>query len=192
LPEDDAVGAVQGHDVVIDFHVGDGSVTGDLNAVGGVCDEEVIDDTFVLAAKVQAVIEIATGASVVMDIVRTVDVAAGGLVVKNAVLSLSAGRRWISVIVDVAIDDLVVAGPNGDTAMRSILNFEAVDDVVAAVDVDADVAIGSVLSINDSAALDFRLEGDWAGGGAAFAEMNSPTATVVGVGSRFDNNGRAR
>ena len=36
LPEDDAVSAVIGHDVVVNFHIGDGGVTGDLNAVGGV------------------------------------------------------------------------------------------------------------------------------------------------------------
>ena len=137
-------------------------------------------------------IKVAAGASVVVNEVGAVDVAAGGLVVKNAVLPLSAGRGRISVVVDVAIEDLVVAGPNGDAALWSVFNFESVDDVVAAVDVDIDVAIGSVLPINHSAALDFRLEGNGSGGGTAFAEMNSPAAIVVGVGPSFHNDGRAR
>src|SRR5690349_20874392 len=87
---------------------------------------------------------------------------------------------------DVAIQDLIVISPNGDAAFRAVFDFKAVNDVVAAVDVDADVAIGSVLSINDSAAGNFGLEGNWTGGSSAFAEMNPPTAVVIGVGAGFD------
>ena len=192
LPENDTVGAVQGHNVVVNFHIGDGGVTGDLNAVGGIGEENVIDDQFVLAAKVQSVIEVATGAPVMVNEIGAVNVAAGGLVVKNAVLALSAGGGGISVVVDVAIEDLVVAGPNGDATFGSVFDFKAVDDVVAAIDVDTDVAIGSVLSVNDSAAFNFGLEGNGSGGGTAFAEMNSPAAVVVGVGSSLNDDGRAR
>src|SRR5262249_44114083 len=155
--------AVQGHDIVVNFHVGNGGVTGHLNTIGGIGDEEVIDDKFVLAAKVQSVIEVAAGASIVVNEVGAVAVAAGALTGKNAVLSLSAGRGGVSVVMDVAIEDLVIVGPNGDAAMRSIFDFEPIDDVVAAVDIDTDVAIGSVLSIDDSAALNFGLQRNWAG-----------------------------
>ena len=108
-------------------------------------------------------VEVAAGAAVVMDVVRPVDVAAGIFSGIDAVESLSAGTGGISVMVNLAIEDLVVAGPDGDATFGSVLNFEAVDDVVAAVDVDPDVAIGKILSINDSAAGNFGLEGDRAG-----------------------------
>ena len=44
LPEDDAVGAVQGKNIIVDLHIGDGGVTGDLNTVGGIGDEDIVDD----------------------------------------------------------------------------------------------------------------------------------------------------
>ena len=59
---------------------------------------------------------------------------------------------------DVAVEDLVVVSPKSDATSRPIFDFEAIDDIVAAVDVEADVAIGSILSIDDSAAGNFGLE----------------------------------
>ena len=94
-------------------------------------------------------------------------------------------------MVNVAIEDLVVAGPDGNSAFRSVFDFKAVDDIVVAIDVEADVAIGSVSSIDDSAAGNFGLEGNGTGRGAVFVKMDSPTAAVVGVGSSFYDDGGA-
>src|SRR5580765_5995390 len=132
-----------------------------------------------------------TGAAVVVNVVGAEGVAAGYFVSINAVQTLSGGVGGIPVIMDVAIEDLVVVGPNGDSTFGAVFDFDAVNDVVAAVDVDTDVAIGGVLSIDNRAAGNFRLEGNWTGGGSAFAKMNSPTAIVVGVVSGFHNNDRA-
>ena len=52
LPKDDTVAAVVGHDVVVNFQIGNSSVTGDLNAVCGIGEEDVIEDNFVFTAKV--------------------------------------------------------------------------------------------------------------------------------------------
>src|SRR5262249_12000769 len=93
--------------------------------------------------------------------------------------------------VDVAIEDLVVVGPNGDTAFGPVFDFKAVNDVVAAVDVDGDVAIGSVLSVNHSAAGNFGFEGNGTRAGAALAEVEAPTAIVVGVSGGFHDDGVA-
>src|SRR3954451_4825621 len=109
-------------------------------------------------------VESAAGASVMMNVIRAVTVAAGGFIGIDAVHALSAGTGGISVVVNVAVEDLVVVGPNGDSASRAIFDFKSVHDVVAAIDVDADVPIGSVLSIDHGSTGNLRLEGDWAGG----------------------------
>src|SRR5882757_3752223 len=137
LPEDDAIGAVIGHDVVVNFKIGDGGITGDLKAVGSVGEEDVINDNLVFAAEVQSVVQVATGAAIVVNVIGAVAVGAGHLVGINTVLTLSAGSGGISVVVDVAVEDLVVVGPNGDATFGSIFYFKAIDDIVAAVDVEA-------------------------------------------------------
>ena len=52
LPEDDSVGAVIGHDVVVNLKIGDGGITGNLKTVAGVGEEDIVDDDLVFAAKV--------------------------------------------------------------------------------------------------------------------------------------------
>ena len=52
LPQDNAVGAVISHDVVVDLEVGNSGIAGDLKTVASVGEEDVIDDDFVFAAKV--------------------------------------------------------------------------------------------------------------------------------------------
>jgi hypothetical protein len=143
-PENNAVGAVEGHDIVVNFHIGDGVIAGHLKAVGGVGKEDVVKDDLVFAAKVQAVVQVAAGAAVVVNVIGAINVAAGCFVGVDAVVTLSAGAGGISVVVDVAVEDLVIVGPNRDATFGAILDFKAVDDVVAAVDLDSDVAIGSV------------------------------------------------
>ena len=103
------------------------------------------------------------GASVVMNVVRAINVAAGHFVGINAILTLSAGTGGISVVVNVAIKNLVVVGPDRESPFGAVFDFESVNDVVTAVDIEADVTIGSVLSVNDSAAGNFGLEGNGTG-----------------------------
>jgi len=189
LPEDEAVPAVHGHDVVVNFEIGDGGIAGDLNSMGGIGKQDVVDDELVFAANVQSVVEVAAGASVVMNEVCAVDVAAGRFIRIDAILSLSAGTGGVSVVMDVAVKDLVVVGPDGDTTFGAVLHFEPVDDVIATVDIEADVAIGGVLAINDSSALNFRFKCDWAGGCPALAQMNSPATVVISVCAGFHDDG---
>ena len=136
-------------------------------------------------------VEVAARAAIVMDVIGAVNVATGPFVGINAVLPLGAGTGGISVVVDVTVEDLVVVSPNGDAAFGAVFDFKAVNDVVAAVDVETDVAIGSVLSINNSATRNFRFECDGTGRGAVFVKMDSPAAVVVGVGSSLYNDDSA-
>ena len=108
-------------------------------------------------------VEGAAGAAIVVNEIGAVAVAAGDFVGINAILSLSAGAGGISVVMDVAVEDLVVVSPKSDATSGSIFDFKAIDDIVAAVDVEADVTIGSVLSIDDSAAGNFGFEGNGTG-----------------------------
>ena len=132
-------------------------------------------------------VEVAARAAIVMYVIGAVNIATGAFVGINTVHPLSAGTGGIAVIVDVTVEDLVVAGPDGDSAVGRIFDFKPVNDVVAAVDIEADVAIGSVLSINNSATRNFRFECNGTGSGTAFAKMDSPTAVVVGVNSGLHN-----
>ena len=135
----------------------------------------------------------AAGAAVVVNEIGAVDVAAGHFIGINAILTLSAGVGGISIVMNVAVEDLVIVSPKSDATSGSVFDFEAIDDIVAAVDVEADVTIGSVLSINDSATWNFGLEGNRTGRGAVFAKVNSPAAIVVGVGtSLYDDGGAGR
>jgi len=109
LPKDDSIGAVVGKDVVVDFKVGDGGVAGDLKAIAGVAANDVIDNDLVFAAEVQTVVESAASAAVIVNVIGAVDVAAGAFLRINAIQTLGAGVGWISVVVDVAIEDLVTA-----------------------------------------------------------------------------------
>src|SRR6267378_5236671 len=119
LPKDDSVGAIIGDDVVVNFKIGDGGITGDLKAIAGVGEEDVIDDDLVFAAEVQSVVEGAAGAAIVVNEIGAVAVAAGDFVGINAILSLSAGAGGISVVMDVAVEDLVVVSPKSDATSGS-------------------------------------------------------------------------
>src|SRR5262245_30009590 len=57
LPDDDAVGAVVGHDVVVDFHIGNGVIARDLETIAGVGEENIIEDDLVLAAEIESMVQ---------------------------------------------------------------------------------------------------------------------------------------
>jgi len=191
LPKDDSVGAIIGDDVVVNSKIGDGVITGNLKTVAGVGEEDVIDDDLVFAAEVQSVVEGGAGVAVVVNVIGAVAVAAGAFLRINAVQTLGGGVGGISVVMDVAVEDLIIVSPNSDSAFGSIFDFKPVDDIVAAVDVEADVTIGSVLSIDDSAAGNFGLERNGTGSGSIFAEVKSPATVVVGVGTSLYDDGAA-
>lgn len=134
-------------------------------------------------------IERTAGASIMMHVVRAIDVATGAFAGIHAILALSARTCGIPIVVNVAVQNLVVIGPNGNSASGPIFDFESIDDVVTTIDIDTDISIGSILAINDGAALNLRFQRDWTGRTSAFAEMNAPAAIIVGVSSRLHNNG---
>jgi len=52
LPQDDAVSAVECHDVVVDLEITNGRVACDLKAAGGVGKQDVVSDHLILATEV--------------------------------------------------------------------------------------------------------------------------------------------
>ena len=150
LPEDDAIGAVEGHDIVVNFEITDSGVPCDLQPGGSIGQDYIIDDGFVLTAEIKAVIEIAAGSAIVMDVVGGINVAAGRLTGVDAVLTLVTRVGWVAVVVNVAIEDLVVITPNVDPASRPIPDLKTAYDVVAAINIYCSVAIRQVLAIDDS------------------------------------------
>src|SRR5262249_34973940 len=79
LPEDDSASAIVGHHVVVDFHVGNSGIAGYLKTVAGVGEEDIVEDYLVIAAEVESVVQVAAGASIVMNVVGAVDIAAGAV-----------------------------------------------------------------------------------------------------------------
>ncbi len=134
-------------------------------------------------------VEVAAGAAVVVNEISAIDIATGVFIVIDAILALSAGTGRVSVIMDVAVEDLIVVGPNSDSTFGAVFDFETVNNIVAAIDVDADVAIGGILAVDDCPALNFGLQGDWTRRGSALAKMKSPAAVVVCVNAGFDDDG---
>ena len=52
---------------------------------------------------------------------------------------------------DVAVEDLIVIGPDRDATLRAVLDFKSVDEVIIAINGKADIPIRGILSINDGA-----------------------------------------
>jgi hypothetical protein len=96
LPKDDAIGAVVGHDVVIDLEIANGAVARDLQTARGVGNEHIIEDKFILAAKVQSVIEIAAGTPVVINTITHVAIAGRPFIRVNAIPSVGVRSRLVS------------------------------------------------------------------------------------------------
>ena len=52
LPENDSLRAIVGDDVIVDFEIADGGVSGDLDAGAAISHHNVIDDRFVSTAEI--------------------------------------------------------------------------------------------------------------------------------------------
>ena len=180
-PEDDAALAVIGHHVVVHFHVADRRVAGDVQAVGGIAEQDIIDHPLVVATQVQSVIEIATGAAVVVNGVRHVDVIPSALVGIDAILPIGAGAGGVAVVMDFVVEDLVEVAIDGNAAMGASPDFKPINDMVAAVQIDPRVAIRAVEPVNDRPAPDLRPQGDGTGGRPALVQVQAPVAGVIGI-----------
>src|SRR5580765_7700127 len=93
---------------------------------------------------------------------------------------------------DVAVQDLVANGPNRHPFVRAIPDIETIHNVIVAINVNAHVAIGAVLAVNDGRATVLGPEHNRAGSGSASAEVKAPSGLVVGIGARLDDDGSAR
>ena len=144
LPKNDSLGAIVGDDVIVDFEIADGGVSGDLYAGAAIGQHDVINDDLVFSTEIESMIQTVPGPSVVMNVIGGVNIAAGVLSGIDAVLPLSAGGHRISVVMDSAVDDLIVITPDRDAPVRTVLDLKSVEDVVTAVDVDTFIAVGSV------------------------------------------------
>ena len=133
-------------------------------------------------------IEIAAGASVMVNVVCGIYVIGGALAGIDAVSALGAGVGEVSIIVNIAVENLVPIGPNGDTALGAVPDFKAVDDVVTAIDINPDVTIGDVLPIEYCAPADLRAQGDRTGSCAAAAQVKPPTARIIRIDSGHHQN----
>ena len=77
---------------------------------------------------------------------------------------------------NIAAEDLVAIGPDRDAALGAVSDFKAIDDIVVTIDIDADVTVGCILSIERCRSWNLRAQDDRAGSGAAAAQMKPPTA----------------
>src|SRR6478752_1960274 len=94
-------------------------------------------------------IETVGGTPVVMNIVGEVDVAAGVLGRIDTVLPLSARGDGVSVVMKMAVEDLVVIAPHRDAPCRPVLDLKSIEDVVISINEKADIPTRGILAIND-------------------------------------------
>ena len=186
-PEDNAAGAIPSHHVVVNLQVADRGVAGNLQPTGIVSHHHVVDDPFVLSAHVQAVVEVAAaGPTVVVNVVADVNITGGALVVINPIVAVGAGAGRIAVVMDFVVEDLVAVAPDADATIGTIADFEPLNDIVAAVQINRLVAVRGILAVNDGPATHLGLQDDRAGGRAAITQVQPPAAGVVGINTGHD------
>ena len=81
---------------------------------------------------------------VMMNGIGGVNIVAGALGGIDPVLPLSARGDGVSVVMDIAVEDLIVIGPDGDASAGPVLDLKSIDDVVTAIDKQTHVAIRGV------------------------------------------------
>lgn len=133
-------------------------------------------------------VQVASGAAVMMDIIGGINVTRCTLVRIDTIPTIGAGTRRIPVIMDIAVADLVAIGPDGDSAFWAVADFKAINEIVAAIDVESDVAVRGVQSVDDGPAFGVRFQHNRSGGSATGTQMNSPAARIISVDSGQDVN----
>src|SRR3954467_4463579 len=99
-------------------------------------------------------VEIASGASIVMNAIPAVNVIVRGFVRINAILAVRTGVGDVAVVIDLIVNNLIVVPPNLNATFRAAADFESVDDVVAPLQRNRYIPIRNILAVNHRRALD--------------------------------------
>ena len=132
------------------------------------------------------------GASVVMNVVGEIGITTGVFAGIDPILASGAGAGDVAIVVNIAVENLIIIGPNGDSPFGPVPDLKSIYDVVIAVNVDAYVPVRGVLAINNRASRNLRLQNDGAGSGTAGSEVNSPAAAIVRINPCSDKNRGSR
>src|SRR5437763_15734124 len=103
-------------------------------------------------------IEIAAGASVVMNVIGRVDIPARAFGGVDAISAVGARARWCAIIVDIAVKNLVIVRIDCDASLGTIPDFKSIHNIVTAIDIKSLVAIRGILTINNCPTLYLRFQ----------------------------------
>src|SRR5439155_25642569 len=105
-------------------------------------------------------IEAVARTPVMMNGIGGVNIAAGAIGGKDPVLALRARGDGVSVVMDIAVEDLIVIGIDRDASVRTVLDLKSIHDVVTAIDEKTHVPIRGVESINHRGSRGLRPQND--------------------------------
>ena len=147
-PENDAPLAVIGHDIVVNLHIGDRRVTGNVQTVSGIAEQHVIDHHLVVPTQVKPMIEIAAGHTIVVDVVANVSVIARTLA---GIDSLPAAA--VAIVMDLTVQNLVEISFDKNSVSGPAFNTKSIDDVVTAIQIDPLIAVRRILPVDHRSTL---------------------------------------